>query len=264
MTDFSKRLEKAKETGFLEGVNELRLKRADELSMLYRDEERNAYDNWLIANYTREYYRGQDERATRSGNKVINFDPYKAMLYSKMRKADIAFGYGYESRDNQDTPCWSTDLRLSGMLSILDSEEDCAFMLDAWLAGFFLREDEIEEEKEEEKQYTVDFSRMQMLRQAYENNEEFEVGSEEAEALSWFRTCAERLKEYSDGYEIKCLSCRNLIRLLNDAHEDSDDDDETGTMNVDCQSCCYDCHQQLDFICQPELSWLKDYYVVEV
>ena len=220
------------------------------------------------------------------GEKVIPFDAKKALIYNRMRKADIAFQYGKEARTYSEVALWFLDQRLNGMMAAIDSEGEKSFLLDAWLSGFSLRSEEMangierfekttEESKngdsdddteEEEKEYMVSYSRMKKLRHAYENNEELDPDSEDGQALEWFRTCAENLNKYGSGFEVKCLSCINLFRTFgrkgSDYDEVADEEDEE-RLQGNCECFCVDSRQQLDFYCQPELTWLEEYYTVE-
>lgn len=285
MYKFSQRINDAEEAGFMAGINGLAPVSTEKLPYLYRDGKRTASDNWLTAIYCRAYYHGRDERIVRSGEKVIPYDAKEALIYRRMRKADIAFQYGKDARMSSDLAVWFADMRLNGMMAATESEGENAFLVDSWIAGFSLKSEEIEDDiaefkkemeehpedysndtDEEEKEYMVSYSRMKKLRNAYENNEELDPDSEDGQALEWFRTCAEKLNKYGSGFEVKCLSCINLFRTFgrkgSDYDEVADEEDEE-RLQGNCECFCVDSHQQLNFYCQPELSWLEEYYTVE-
>ena len=263
MYKFSQRINDAEEAGFMAGINGLAPTSTEKLPYLYRDGKRTASDNWLTAFYCRAYYHGRDERIVRSGEKVIPYDAKEALIYRRMRKADIAFQYGKDARMSSDLAVWFADMRLNGMMAATESEGENAFLVDSWIAGFSLKSEEIEDDiaefkkemdehpedysvdtDEEEKEYMVSYSRMKKLRNAYENNEELDPDSEDGQALEWFRLF------------------RTFGRKGSDYDEVADEEDEE-RLQGNCECFCVDSHQQLNFYCQPELSWLEEYYTVE-
>ena len=255
---YSERIEKVKERGFFTGVNEISPLPPEKIPELYHDKKFCASDNWLLMLYAREYYRGEAERRELQGDKILEVDPKKALIFKRVRKAEDAFALGVAARDKMKDRDWVSDVDFLNFLDGIDSKNERQGCIDAWVAGFHLA-DEKRLEEEPETEYRLNFDRMMDMREAYESGDEPELGTEANEVYHAYSECVKRLDFHDCDRYIKCLSCPGMFRILGDKKT------RYGSKDYDyCEEDCADAYRAVNDICGDLIDKLSNYYTVEV
>ncbi len=250
---YRERIEKTREKGFLTGINGISPTDSEKLPTLYHDRKYKSSDNYLKMVYAYEYYRGQDERRDRTGENKEPVDPRKPIVLKLVKKAESAFRYGMEAREHTEHPFWLADQRLMGMFDAMNDENERMNMLDAYLAGFHMAD----EETPKEEKYELDYIRMKGMREMYLSEDEPEPGTEAATAYNSYCECLKLLDFHGcDRYE-QCLICPGKYRLLGDRQ------DRYGSEEYyNCEEDCADADRCISDICYDYIGDLEDYFIV--
>ena len=250
---YRERIEKTREQAFMSGINGLRPTDSDKLPMFYNDRKYKSSDNYLRMIYAYEYYRGQDERRDRTGERTEPIDPCKPLVMKLVKKAEIAFQYGVEARERSIYPFWITDQKLIGMLNAMDNQSQSINMLDAYLAGFHLAD----EETPREVTHGLDTCRMLGLREAYVSGDEPEPGTEAYKAYDSYCQCMQILdfKGY-DGF-VPCITCEMQYRLKDKRLAQYQIENPEG-----CQEDCELANRCLNEVCHDEMRVFESYFII--
>ncbi|MCR5728186.1 MAG: hypothetical protein K6G24_12060 [Lachnospiraceae bacterium] len=139
---YKDRIDKIRERGYMTGLNGINPLRLERIPELYHDKRYTASDNFLKMQYAKEYYRGQNDRLDIKGIKVRSIDRKKALIMSRVKRAEVAFRYGMVARERSADRNWITDKNLCDMLAEVENAKVGQGFIDAWIAGFHLRDEE--------------------------------------------------------------------------------------------------------------------------
>ena len=248
---YRERIEKTKEDAFLTGINGLKPK--DKLPMMYNDSKYKSSDNYLRMIYAYEYYHGQDERRDRTGERTEPVDPRKPLVMNMVKKAEIAFQYGVEAREHSIYPLWLTDQRLIEMLNEMGNENESMNMLDAYLAGFHLAD----EETPREVTHGLDTCRMLGIREAYVSGEEPELGTEASKAYDSYCQCLELLDFQGCDHFVPCITCEMPYRLKDKRLDQLQIEDPEG-----CPKDCELANRCLSEVCYDQMKVFESYFII--
>lgn len=258
MMSYKERLDKIRERGYLAGLNGINPLSPERLPELYHDKKYTSSDNYLEMQYAKEYYRGQNERMDIEGIKVRPIDRRKALVLSRVKRADVAFAYGMAARERSKVRNWMADKSLCDMLADVVSHNEGLGYVDSWLAGYHLRDEEIGETEVKDIPM-LDYTRMCELRDAYEEGDEPELDTPANKAYQSYCRCVELLDmEGADLYR-KCLSCPGKFRYLGDRSDRYGDENFDG----DCEEDCAEADRVVSEVCEGYIEDLYDYYTIQ-
>ena len=258
MMSYKERIRKIKERGYMTGLNGLAPLPPEKIPELYHEKEYTASDNWLKMVYAREYYRGEADRRERQGNKVIEVDSKKALIFSRVRKAEQAFQLGMEARERTKSREFITDEKLNGLLEGVASINERQGCMDAWLAGFHLADEE-KGDDDCDTVFRLNFDKMKDMREAYELGDEPEEGTEANKVFHSYCQCVKLLDLWGCDRYAKCLSCPGKFRIHGDRQ------DRYGSRDYDwCEEDCSDVDRAISDICADYIGDLEEYYTEEV
>lgn len=257
MMSYKDRIDKIRERGYLTGLNGINPLPPEKIPELYHDNKFIALDHFLGMQYAKEYYRGQNARMDIDGIKVRPIDRKKALVLSRVKKAEAAFAYGLAAREWSEDRIWMTDKNLCDMLSKAESSEDGQGYIDAWIAGFHLRDEE-NRENEAEEPVVLDWTRMCGLRCAYEEDDEPELGTPANKAYQSYCKCVELLDMEGVGLYRKCLSCIIKFLFRGDGPDRYREKREGHCEGEDCA----EADRVISEVCKGYIEDLYDYYTM--
>jgi len=254
--DFIKRVADAKEMGFLDGVNGLKMKDTDKLPMLIHEGLYSSCDYYLSMLYMKEYYLGEDERVILDGGKIYKINPHKAAIYSAFRYASKAFELGRESVDD-DVIDYITNEGLNNMQKETDSADERTMLYYFYEAGHLYAKEENKNKAEERSK--LSYKRMCALRDAYECGEEPELRTAFNRAYHAYSHCVDLLDLQGLSSLRTCLTCPGIFRIVGCKPESLGSEE----FNVNCLEDCAEADNIISDICDDYLGYLLDYYVVK-
>ena len=258
MMSYKDRIDKIRERGYLTGLNDINPLPPERIPELYHDNKYMASDHFLEMQYAKEYYRGQNERMDIDGIKVRPIDRKKALVLSRVKQAEAAFAYGMAAREWSEVRNWMLDKNLCDMLSKAESTGEGQGYVDAWIAGFHLRDEE-KRENEIKEPAILDYTRMCDLRNAYEEGDEPELGTPANKAYQSYSKCVKLLDMEGVDLYRKCLSCPGKFRYLGDRSDRYGDENFDG----DCEEDCAEADRVISEVCEGYIEDLYDYYTVQ-
>lgn len=183
---------------------------------------------------------------------------HKALVLSRVKRADVAFVYGMAARERSKVRNWMADKDLCDMLADVVSHNEGLGYVDSWLAGYHLRDEEIGETEVKDVPM-LDYTRMCELRDAYEEGDEPELDTPANKAYQSYCRCVELLDmEGADLYR-KCLSCPGKFRYLGDRSDRYGDENFDG----DCEEDCAEADRVVSEVCEGYIEDLYDYYTIQ-